>query len=134
MNRAKWGNYPPLMMMMLLIPLQRVHSLTNNVFIFVSLFSTLLSPLLSCLLASFILPSLPRRYKEVCKYNFNNPGWSSGTGHFTQIVWKKSLELGIGGVRKGRCTFVVARYKPAGNVRNGFRDNVAKGTFNERNC
>ena len=36
------------------------------------------------------------RYKEVCKFNFNNPGWGYRTGHFTQVVWEKSVELGIG--------------------------------------
>ena len=29
-------------------------------------------------------------------YDFNNPGFSSGIGHFTQVVWKGSTELGCG--------------------------------------
>ena len=74
------------------------------------------------------------RYKEVCKFNFNNPGWGRGTGHFTQVVWKKSVELGIGKAVLGRCTYVVGRYKPAGNVLNNFRKNVAKGSFKTSYC
>lgn len=74
------------------------------------------------------------RYKEVCKFNFNNPGWGYRTGHFTQVVWKKSVELGIGKAVSGRCTYVVGRYKPAGNVLNNFRENVAKGSFQSSYC
>ena len=35
-------------------------------------------------------------YNEVNQYNFNNPGYISGTGHFTQIVWKGSKQVGFG--------------------------------------
>ena len=39
-------------------------------------------------------------YDELYKpgYNFNNPGWNEnpGAGHFTQVVWKGTTELGIG--------------------------------------
>ncbi|KAL9975340.1 hypothetical protein ACROYT_G012493 [Oculina patagonica] len=43
-------------------------------------------------------------YKEVCQYNFNNGVFSRGTGHFTQVVWKRSTQLGIGYAR-GSYTF-----------------------------
>ena len=32
------------------------------------------------------------------------------------------------------CTYVVARYRPAGNYKSQFADNVAKGSFNEGKC
>ena len=34
----------------------------------------------------------------MCKpgYDFDNGGFSAGTGHFTQVVWKDSVKLGIG--------------------------------------
>lgn len=36
------------------------------------------------------------RYDEVCRYNFNIHRYQSGLGHFSQLVWKDSEELGIG--------------------------------------
>ena len=44
-------------------------------------------------------------YDELYKpgYNFNNPGWNEnpGAGHFTQLVWKGTTELGIGIAKVG---------------------------------
>lgn len=80
------------------------------------------------------------RYNEVCLYDFNNPGYESGTGHFTQVVWKASTELGIGRYtgKKGSwtCTYYVARYKPRGNIISAgyFSDNVSKGSFSSSYC
>ena len=80
------------------------------------------------------------RYDEVCQYNFNVHRYQSGLGHFTQIIWKASTELGIGKYtgRSGRrtCTYIVARYKDAGNVNSPryFRRNISKGSFRESYC
>lgn len=61
-----------------------------------------------------------------------------GAGHFTQVVWKKSNKLGIGkasGKKNGMtCTYIVARYRPPGNYKSQFADNVLKGSFNEGKC
>lgn len=65
-------------------------------------------------------------YSEVKDYNFSKPGFQSNTGHFTQVVWKESRELGIGRAKSadGKM-FVVGRYNPAGNnIRAGFKENV----------
>ena len=35
-------------------------------------------------------------YDEINKYDFNNPGFISGTGLFTQIIWKDTIEVGFG--------------------------------------
>lgn len=59
-------------------------------------------------------------YDELEKYDFTKQGFSSETGHFTQVVWKSSSELGIG-IANGIC---VANYYPPGNVGGGFEDNV----------
>lgn len=81
------------------------------------------------------------RYYEVCQYNFNNGGFSGATGHFTQVVWKGSTQLGIGyargsysfnGKRFDNCLFVVGRYKEAGNMQGNFQSNVLKGSFNKQ--
>ncbi|GCB69396.1 GLI pathogenesis-related 2 [Scyliorhinus torazame] len=66
-------------------------------------------------------------YNEIKKYSFSDPGFKSGTGHFTQLVWKASKEVGAGCATDGKGTFmVVAVYKPPGNITNPgyFKDNV----------
>ncbi|XP_068675365.1 uncharacterized protein [Montipora foliosa] len=79
-------------------------------------------------------------YDEVCKpgYDFNNGGFSGGTGHFTQVVWKESVKLGIGqgkSTQNGmQCIYAVGRYEIAGNMMGEFQDNVLKGNFDQQYC
>lgn len=65
-------------------------------------------------------------YNEISKYDYNNPGFSSGTGHFTQVVWKDSVQLGIGiGFSNDSKTVVVtANYSPPGNYAGEYTKNV----------
>ncbi|KAI5789685.1 CAP domain-containing protein, partial [Peziza echinospora] len=35
-------------------------------------------------------------YNEIKDYNFNNPGFSMKTGHFTQVVWNAATKIGCG--------------------------------------
>jgi glioma pathogenesis-related protein 2 len=73
-------------------------------------------------------------YDEVSKYNYNNPGFSTDTGHFTQVVWKSSTQLGCSVARgtktmngtKFNAFYVVCHYLPAGNVQGQFPANVLK--------
>ena len=80
------------------------------------------------------------RYYEVCQpgYNFKNKIAESGTGHFTQVVWKSAKKIGIAKQTRMhgnlKCTYIVARYSPAGNVHGEFKKNVEKGDFNESVC
>ncbi|KAG0237577.1 hypothetical protein BGW41_008377 [Actinomortierella wolfii] len=69
-------------------------------------------------------------YDEEKKYNYNNPGFSGATGHFTQVVWKATKSVGCA---KKFCpgsnwTIYICNYSPAGNIvgNNGeyFRKNV----------
>lgn len=57
-------------------------------------------------------------YSEIKDYRFDKPGFTSGTGHFTQVVWKDSQQLGLGVATDGQTVFVVGQYHPAGNISN----------------
>jgi hypothetical protein len=64
-------------------------------------------------------------------YNYNRPGFTSGTGHFTAMVWKSTRELGCGAAtrRAGRWNkvYVVCHYcnsTPNITNRGYFRANV----------
>lgn len=85
-----------------------------------------------------MLISSVHRYDEVCKYNFNRPGYSDATGHFTQLIWKGSRELGVGtatGRKRGmNCLYVVYRYKDTGNMRGAFESNAVRGSFRNSYC
>ena len=52
--------------------------------------------------------------------------WSVGCGHFTQVVWKSSRQLGVGKAKSfdARQVFVVCMYYPAGNYVGRYKDNV----------
>ena len=64
-------------------------------------------------------------YEEIKDYSFRSPGFSSGTGHFTQVVWIDSVEVGVAKASNASGTqFVVARYNPPGNVLGHFPQNV----------
>ncbi len=49
-------------------------------------------------------------YNEISAYNFNNPGFSSATGHFTQVIWRASTQLGCA---KATCGKFPANVPPA---------------------
>jgi hypothetical protein len=74
--------------------------------------------------------SVDRWYNENSQYNYSNPGFSSATGHFTQMVWKGSRQLGCGVAQCGGQNFWVCRYSPAGNITNPgqFQQNVSPAT------
>ncbi|CAB3399870.1 unnamed protein product [Caenorhabditis bovis] len=35
-------------------------------------------------------------YSEHVKYEYETPGWQTGTNYFTQVVWRATREVGIG--------------------------------------
>ncbi|XP_048875517.1 LOW QUALITY PROTEIN: uncharacterized protein LOC125746025 [Brienomyrus brachyistius] len=65
-------------------------------------------------------------YNEIKDYNFSRPGFAPNTGHFTQVVWKDTKELGVGIATDGTTIFVVGQYLPPGNmnVQSYFERNV----------
>lgn len=77
----------------------------------------------SCSLTGYDLSQL--WYDEIKHYSFASPGFSSQTGHFTQLVWASSRELGVGrAVARDGTFYYVARYSPPGNTLGFFEDNV----------
>ncbi|WP_169810569.1 CAP family protein [Nocardia arthritidis] len=75
---------------------------------------------------SFVQMGTQMWYDEIENYDFDNPGFSMSTGHFTQLVWKASTRLGIGYASEGGWTVVVGLYNPPGNVEGQFPQNVAR--------
>lgn len=65
-------------------------------------------------------------YDEVQNYNFKRPGFTSGTGHFSQVVWKSSKTVGVGVAtsKSSGMTVVVANFDPPGNFMGQFEENV----------
>lgn len=57
-------------------------------------------------------------YEEISDYSYDRPGFRSGTGHFTQMVWADSTQMGAAVVTQGNRSYAVANYTPPGNVTN----------------
>lgn len=47
-------------------------------------------------------------------------------GHFTQMVWKGTKEIGVGKAFSKDGVYVVVHYHPGGNVMGQFKDNVLR--------
>jgi uncharacterized protein YkwD len=67
-------------------------------------------------------------YKEVDKYNYGSPGFASSTGHFTQMIWKNTKQIGCGvsSCYFGAIRVWVCHYTPQGNWAGQFPQNVPK--------
>merc|ERR1711971_303994 len=65
-------------------------------------------------------------YSEIKDYKFGKEPSRGGpvTGHFTQVVWKGSTEVGVGVAQEGSKVVVVANYSPPGNFVGQYVDNV----------
>lgn len=63
-------------------------------------------------------------YSEIAKYSSSNPRFSFDTGHFTQVVWKATTELGCGVASCANAEIWVCNYNPPGNYEEQFRANV----------
>lgn len=65
-------------------------------------------------------------YNEYVNYNYTAGIFSENTGHFTQLVWKNTTELGCAYVICGQYygQYTVCEYKAPGNVLGHFTENV----------
>jgi hypothetical protein len=62
--------------------------------------------------------------KERQLYDWSNPGFNMQTGHFTQVVWADTREVGCGTVSCNNMEIWVCNYSPAGNVRGEYPSKV----------
>lgn len=66
-------------------------------------------------------------YGEEALYDYINPRFSAKTGHFTQVVWKGTTEIGCGyvsGCPGSWPNIWVCQYNPPGNYIGLFGENV----------
>ncbi|CAN6667964.1 protein Pry1p [Trichomonascus vanleenenianus] len=64
-------------------------------------------------------------YNEGAEYNYAAGQFSDETGHFTQVVWKGSSQLGCASVSCGSSgAFFACEYYPRGNIIGSFQKNV----------
>jgi hypothetical protein len=63
-------------------------------------------------------------YKEIEYYNFEKPGFSAETGHFTCLVWKSSTTFGMGISIVNDKVVVSFNTSPPGNIIGEFEQNV----------
>ncbi|KAI1334602.1 PR-1-like protein [Xylariaceae sp. FL0016] len=64
---------------------------------------------------------------EAEDYSFKNPGFKEKTGHFSQLVWKDTTDVGCGRRICGdQGWYLACEYWPRGNVIGAFEDEVDK--------
>jgi hypothetical protein len=70
--------------------------------------------------------SIDAWYNEISLYDFNNPGFSQATGHFTCLVWVSSTEFGMGiSIDNNTQKAIISMNTlPPGNVIGKFKQNV----------
>lgn len=65
------------------------------------------------------------RYAEEAQHQYGKEPTTLKTGHFTQVIWRDSTELGVGMARnRNGEVYVVCNYNPAGNFLGSFTENV----------
>lgn len=57
-------------------------------------------------------------YDEIKEYDYLNPGYSEATGHFTQLIWKDSTQMGCAKVTCDNVwrQYTICEYSARGNV------------------
>lgn len=63
-------------------------------------------------------------FNEYKKYDPDTVSFSASTGHFTQLVWKGTRQVGCAVKNCGQMNLVVCNYVPTGNMKGEFQKNV----------
>jgi uncharacterized protein YkwD len=63
-------------------------------------------------------------YDEIKLYKFPNGGFSAKTGHFTQVVWRSTQQVGCGHVTCKGNDIYVCNYDPPGNWEGQYKNQV----------
>ena len=63
-------------------------------------------------------------YNEGINYDYKLNKFQKGKGHFTQLIWKDSKEVGFGFNFTNNEVIAVAYYYPSGNIIGKFSENV----------
>ena len=63
-------------------------------------------------------------YDEIADYRFPDGGFSMKTGHFTQLVWRGTTQVGCGHSQCNGNDIWVCEYDPPGNYDGEYRTNV----------
>ncbi|EDO14674.1 hypothetical protein Kpol_282p1, partial [Vanderwaltozyma polyspora DSM 70294] len=65
-------------------------------------------------------------YDEIANYDYSNPGFSVATGHFTQLIWKDTTQVGCGIKYCGDYygDYIICSYNPPGNYQGEFASEV----------
>lgn len=63
-------------------------------------------------------------YDEIKLYKFPNGGFSMQTGHFTQVVWRSTQQVGCGHVTCKGNDIYVCNYDPPGNWEGQYKNQV----------
>ena len=71
-------------------------------------------------------------YREKDNYDFARGGFSMRSGHFTQVVWRGSRQLGCASASCGDIRLWVCNYDPPGNMQGDFQRNVLPTTCNSK--
>jgi uncharacterized protein YkwD len=75
-----------------------------------------------------VITAVTAWYDEKNQYDAGNPGFQRSTGHFTQLIWKATTEIGCYNRQCGGSQYLMCEYKTPGNVvgNNGqyFTENV----------